>query len=165
MEMEQSHEHEQLSDAVDDIVAIFSKKVEGSTRLSYSDCEYLCKVIRLISNLSLDRNIGMRLAEMLDMELMIHLAANSDLQTNTELLLNSVGCLANLSYYFDSNNGLFHCLQDCHQLFPQLLMNDNTEIVVQTCRILANMTRPITLNTQWIEKSSGTSILSQCSGY
>jgi hypothetical protein len=64
-----------------------------------------------------------------------------DNQYGEKALLNAVGCLANILYYVQNNK---KTLDQLNIIVPHLiiqLMHENSEVVTETLRILANLTR------------------------
>lgn len=110
---------------------------------------------RLIANLALEKKIGENLTKMAELETILDKCGPSDPTPNKELTLNIVWCLANISFYASPGSRLFthlylglssiaSFLLVTHIVYIELIplmMHDNEEIITETCRIIANLSR------------------------
>jgi hypothetical protein len=92
-----------ISETLDDVVALFGIVCEKMQTDNEASCDMLLKMIRYITNISLEHSIGNRLKEMIEIQELYKLLESDD----EELMLNTLSCLANLSFYVSSNDVLF----------------------------------------------------------
>ncbi|KAI8904362.1 armadillo-type protein [Gorgonomyces haynaldii] len=103
--------------------------------------DLLIKTIRLISNLTLDPSIGRLCTQMIESEKLLDLIDDPLCETSEELLLNVCGCLANVTFYLEGSQIMYERASQFFHCLVSLLMHDNEEVVVEACRIIANLLR------------------------
>lgn len=114
------------------------------------------KLVRLMANLSIDSTIGDAVAKPAVLETLLSLLVICDnTLEHEEMLLNVMAALTNLSYYssfklivMDDRQGDQRLLQRIEKIFQSLakqishcLFHENNEIVLETARVLGNLTR------------------------
>ncbi|KAJ3223280.1 Armadillo repeat-containing protein 2 [Clydaea vesicula] len=105
--------------------------------------DILIKLIRLVTNLSVDPEIGEFIVEMIELESLLHIFdAIDDKESHEELTLNITAALANFTFYSRSKNNciLKNRIEISKSLLP-LLMSDNLEMVIKTARVYGNLSR------------------------
>eukprot|EP01112_Ceratiomyxa_fruticulosa_P006942 TRINITY_DN1789_c0_g4_i1.p1 TRINITY_DN1789_c0_g4~~TRINITY_DN1789_c0_g4_i1.p1 ORF type:complete len:781 (+),score=173.23 TRINITY_DN1789_c0_g4_i1:193-2535(+) len=117
--------------------------------------QVLVKLIRLIANLSITSTIGPILLSSPSMSLLPSLLTSKSLIASEELVLNVVGAITNLSFYFQEEE-IQNSLSDsqvsiCISLLP-ILLHDNSEAVVEAVRALANLSRHSDVRAKMEEK-------------
>ncbi|KAI8892659.1 hypothetical protein BC833DRAFT_611055 [Globomyces pollinis-pini] len=138
--------HDTIFQYLDDLIAVFGSLTEkfllDSELIEFerSDVDVIIKMIRLISNTALHPPSGLRLVNMTELEMLIDFD-KFDQKVHSELLLNMVGCIANVSFYFNSESLLYIHINQSISKFIPLLMNSNHEIVIEVLRTAANLTR------------------------
>ncbi len=108
--------HTILEEYLDDIISVYGAvteqylevvETEAPSQLLRLHSDLVLKMTRLIANLALLPSIGTKMKGMAELEALIDLIPKVGGQE--ELLLNIVGCLANLSFYMDPGSRLFTC--------------------------------------------------------
>lgn len=107
-----------------------------------SDVEQvMIKLIRLLANLAISREIGPTIATTKGIETLQLLLETKAPATHEELILNVVGAITNLSYYGDCPNYVIaHQLEIAANLAP-LLVTENEEAVIESVRAFGNFSR------------------------
>ncbi|KAJ3268166.1 Armadillo repeat-containing protein 2 [Terramyces sp. JEL0728] len=132
--------HEQILKVLEDVVALFGSITEASL-FDETDSDLVLKMTRLLSNVSLDQNAGKLMVGMSELEFFMDNIDNPIFFQKEELLLNYIGFISNISFYFKPNRRLFsHTIETFGKLLP-FLMNGNLEFIVETCKIIANIFR------------------------
>ena len=122
--------------------------------------DLLVKLVRLLANLSINHEVGPIVSETKGIEQLSELLKEAFDADREELMLNTVSCLTNLSYYLpvDSNEAsvgegslkdlvqwstnLIYAQKDeiCAHLVP-VLLHQNEEAIVEAARALGNFSR------------------------
>eukprot|EP00842_Homolaphlyctis_polyrhiza_P003884 jgi/Hompol1/4497/HPOL_001785-RA len=107
-------------------------------------------LLRLVANLALEDKCGSVMIEMVEIESLVDMLGgihafvltSMSLFTKEELVLNLLGALANLTFYMSSESlGLIARAKDILKGLVPMLIHDNNEIVIEACRICANLSR------------------------
>ncbi|KAJ3315568.1 Armadillo repeat-containing protein 2 [Boothiomyces sp. JEL0838] len=132
--------HQQILRVLEDLVALFGSITEASL-FDETDSDLVLKMTRLLSNVSLDPKAGEIMVSMSELEFFMDNIDNPIFFQKEELLLNYIGFISNISFYFKPSCRLFsHTIETFGKLLP-FLMNENLEFIVETCKIIANVFR------------------------
>lgn len=114
--------------------------------------DLLTKLIRLIANISIDKERGSYLTHSMQTKYLIHILERKSVIESEELVLNVVRCITNLTYYeneFRSQNSnlllpegtIFkHKFKLCELLSP-LLLHDHPDAVLESARSFGNLSQ------------------------
>ena len=91
--------------------------------------------------MSLYKEIGIKLLGYVELEVLVVVVSKIDVVDHEELKLYILSCISNLSYYSKQDDRFFNIICTNLVAFIPLLMNDNIEVVIETERIIANITR------------------------
>lgn len=91
--------------------------------------------------MSLHKDMGQKLSGYVELDVLVVVLNRIDMADHEELVLNILNCISNLSYYSKQDDHFFNV--SCTNLvsFLPLLMSGNIEVVIETERIIANITR------------------------
>ena len=122
--------------------ALLTDAVVSKTVAVESD-ERLVKIMRIIANLSISHEVGPVLAA--DQEIVdaiIGLVTRKTVENSEELILNTVCCITNLSFYDCTEHNLILDNQvKIGDAIAMLLMHDHVDAVVEVARTFGNFSR------------------------
>lgn len=119
-----------------------------SSKLIYYFMNYIkFQIIRVIANMVINPEVGKALNQNYGIQLVnefLKVLISNPFKKNDELVLSILSTLNNLSYYYtsDLNQDLFSVKQiDILEAVTEYCQSDNKETVVETMRILGNLSR------------------------
>jgi hypothetical protein len=83
---------------------------------------------------------GQQLIEMSELDILVDYLGEL-MKADEELLLNVIGCLSNVSFYLEKHSRLVKLFYGALRDWMELFMSSNDEMVIETVRLFANMTR------------------------
>eukprot|EP01107_Rhizomastix_libera_P006287 TRINITY_DN20391_c0_g1_i1.p1 TRINITY_DN20391_c0_g1~~TRINITY_DN20391_c0_g1_i1.p1 ORF type:complete len:772 (+),score=194.65 TRINITY_DN20391_c0_g1_i1:2-2317(+) len=114
---------------------------QGASLTSQDAEQVLVKIVRLIANLSVNTEVGQRIASAHGIDVLITLLETKSIKKSEELVLNVVGAITNLSFYFDAENIILDHQLKLIELLAPLLMHTNDEVVLEATRAFGNFSR------------------------
>ncbi|XP_031553121.1 armadillo repeat-containing protein 2-like [Actinia tenebrosa] len=104
--------------------------------------DVLVKIIRVIANLSINMDVGSVIAANEDcINILLQILDTKSIETNEELVLNTVATLNNLSFYQDSSSVVLQRQVDITESLLGLLLPENMDAMVEASRVFGNLTR------------------------
>ncbi|XP_052807595.1 armadillo repeat-containing protein 2-like isoform X2 [Mya arenaria] len=105
--------------------------------------DVLVKVVRVIANISINETVGPQVASSKAcVELLIRILDYKDVETSEELVLNTVACINNLSYFSDKSSAItHHQIRLCDCLMKLILAENMMKSIVEVSRVFGNLTR------------------------
>lgn len=127
--------------------------------------ELLIKLIRLLANLSINRSVGPTIVDDIRSDVLIRVMIHHSVETNEELILNTVSAIANLTFYAYSDSHVDgHTILHndstvlMNRLLP-LLFHHNTDVLSETLRCLGNLSRNESIRKQLHDTRSDEAII------
>ncbi|XP_022242392.1 armadillo repeat-containing protein 2-like isoform X2 [Limulus polyphemus] len=107
------------------------------------DCEdVLVKAVRLIANMSLNKEAGNHLAACDTLwDILLRIIDSREMEGGEELVLTTLICLNNLSYYLSTENHFTSSKAVAAKCILPLLLDTKEDICLEVCRIFGNLTR------------------------
>lgn len=107
------------------------------------DCEdVLVKAVRLIANMSLNKEAGNHLSSCDTLwDILLKMIGCRETKEEEELVLNTLICLNNLSYYLSTENQFTSFKAVAAKRILPLLSDPQEDICLEVCRIFGNLTR------------------------
>ena len=104
--------------------------------------EVLVKLLRVVANLSIERDVGKQVSMNEDFaRALLKLLQNHDMRTEEEVVLNATAALTNITFYdIDENRALALARHFLPQV-AKVLMCANTEAVIEAARACGNFSR------------------------
>lgn len=120
-----------------------SKSDSGSTEDLSKHEDVLVKVVRVIANISINEDVGPQVAASNPcLELLIRILECKDIESSEELVLNTVACVNNLSYFNCKNSAVTtHQIKIVQCLMKLVLAESMMKSIVEVSRVFGNLTR------------------------
>ncbi|KAL4233349.1 Armadillo repeat-containing protein 2 [Mactra antiquata] len=116
-------------------------KTDGMDDMKHEDV--LVKVVRVIANISINEDVGPLVASNnVCVELLVKILDYKDIETSEELVLNTVACINNLSYFNCKTSAITaHQIRVVDCLMKLLLAESMMKSIVEVSRVFGNLTR------------------------
>ncbi|XP_052237148.1 armadillo repeat-containing protein 2-like isoform X6 [Dreissena polymorpha] len=105
--------------------------------------DVLVKVVRVIANISISDTVGAQVStNSLCVELLIRILDYKDIENNEELVLNTVACINNLSYFNVPDSAVANKQIPLIDSLMKLILAENwMKSIIDVCRVFGNLTR------------------------
>ncbi|KAJ3188070.1 Armadillo repeat-containing protein 2 [Irineochytrium annulatum] len=113
-------------------------------RIDKETLEVLVKMVRLLANMAINPDAGIRLSEMIELEGLVDLLGElefANIAETEELFLNLLSALANFTFYHEPSNVLSQKAVKILEAINPLLLKSTPEALVLSTRIIANLSR------------------------
>jgi armadillo repeat-containing protein 2 len=117
---------------------------EEETALCAQLEDILIKLLRVVANVSVDRDVGALVARTEGVDMIVSLlryAVENKEEAAEELLLNTVSAVTNLSFYVGDGDQLFPLRQEMCLYLYDVLLYDNAEAIAEAARAFGNLSR------------------------
>ncbi|KAK3739022.1 hypothetical protein QZH41_010480 [Actinostola sp. cb2023] len=120
----------------------YNSGCSNNTNRSESYEDVLVKSVRVIANLSINSDVGSVIAANEDcINMLLQILEVKSIESNEELVLNTVSTLNNLSFYQGDNSVVSQKHLDITESLLSLLLPENMDAMVEASRVFGNLTR------------------------
>ena len=127
--------------AVDDVSGA-GAGVEGVSSGEPRREDVIVKLLRVVANLGMHRDVGKHASESPDLsQILLALLSRYSMETAEEVVLNAVAALTNLSFYDHPENIVLERGAEFLPYMAGVLLSRNTEAVVEAARACGNLSR------------------------
>ncbi|XP_045197949.2 armadillo repeat-containing protein 2-like isoform X2 [Mercenaria mercenaria] len=118
-------------------------KSDGGSEDTTKHGDVLVKVVRVIANISINEEVGPQVAASSHcVELLIRILETKDIESSEELVLNTVACINNLSFFNCKNSAVTtHQMKLVDCLMKLVLAESMMKSIVEVSRVFGNLTR------------------------
>lgn len=137
-----------------DLYSIEDERNTSAENVKKETEDLLTKLIRLIANISMDEHQGRIVAQSKQVTRLIEIIERKKVQDSEELILNTLRCITNLSFYAfsDTASPLYTFRVKLASLLSPLLFHDLTDVVYEGTRTFGNLSQDSSVR-EYITKS------------
>ncbi|KAF5287727.1 hypothetical protein FQA39_LY15747 [Lamprigera yunnana] len=142
-----------------------SFKFDDDFEIGSNTEDVMIKIIRIIANIAINTDIGKSMNEQYGSHLIdefLKVLISNPFKKNDELILSVLSTLNNLSYYYSAefDCDIFHIKQiDIMEAIGEYVISSNTECVIESIRILGNLSRSKITRNYLIQKNIFNSLI------